>query len=102
MKTRFTWNSRKTAGLLIGLLVPLLAIPLVILILSLAQNFPFILYWNKFLDSPMIRSKIISLCIIPNLGVFYFFLNRERYDIARGIIIASACFLPYILYVNLS
>lgn len=102
MKTRFTWNSRRTAGLLIGILVPLLAIPLVILILSLAQHRPFMLYWNQFLDSPMIRSKIISLCIIPNLGVFYFFLNRERYDIARGIIIASACFLPYILYVNFS
>jgi len=101
MKTRLSWNSRKTAGLLIGILVPLLAIPLIILILSMSQHFPFMMYWHKFMESSVVRSKIISLCIIPNLGVFYFFLNRERYDIARGIIIGSACFLPYILYVNL-
>jgi len=102
MKTKFSWNSRKTAGLIIGLIVPLIAIPLVILLLSWTQHFEFIRYWNKFIEDDTVKSKILSLSIIPNLGVFYLFLNRERYDIARGIIIGSACFLPYILYVNFS
>ena len=102
MKRKFSWNSRIAAGTLMGILVPLLAIPLVMLVLSWAQDFEFIRYWNKFVHSQMVQSKILSLAIIPNLGIFYFFLNRERYDLARGIIIGSACFLPYILYVNFS
>jgi hypothetical protein len=101
MKKRFNWNSRVTVGMIIGLLSPLLCVPLTILIISWAQNYSFSLFWDRFFMDMAVMSKFLSLSIIPNLVWFYVFLNKERYDLARGIIIGSALFLPFIIYVNL-
>lgn len=101
MKRRFTWNSRVTAGTIIGALSPVFVIPLTIGLIAWTQNFYFSVLWNKFLHDLPVMSKFISLSIIPNLIWFYVFLNKERYDLARGIIIGSALYLPFILYVNL-
>jgi hypothetical protein len=101
MKRRFTWNSRITAGLVIGALSPIIVVPLTIALIAWTQNFEFSRLWSKFWVDLPVMSKFISLSIIPNLIWFYIFLNKERYDLARGIIIGSALFLPFILYVNL-
>lgn len=101
MKRKLYWNIRLTTGTLIGGLSPLLVVPLTILIISYAQHFYFSVLWNKFLHDVVVQSKFISLSIIPNLVWFFFFLNRERYDLARGIIIGSALYLPFIVYINL-
>ena len=101
MKRRFTWNSRVTAGTLIGVICPIIILPLTMVLIAWAQNFYFSVLWSKFFSDLAIMSKFLSLSIIPNLIWFYFFLNKERYDLARGIIIGSALHLPFILYVNL-
>ena len=100
MKRKFTWNVRVTVGTAIGAISPLIVVPLTILVIAWARNFYFSVLWSKFFSDPAVMSKFISLSIIPNLVWFYFFLNRERYDLARGIIIGSALHLPFILYVN--
>ena len=100
MKRKFSWNARTTVGLVIGFLTPMIAVPLVICLIAWAQDFYFAQLWHKFSVDKLVQSKFISLAIIPNLGWFYLFLNKERYDIARGIIIGSAIYLPYILYIN--
>lgn len=100
MKRRFNWNSRITVGVVIGALSPIILIPITMLIIAWAQNFYFSVLWNQFFIDLSVMSKFISLSIIPNLIWFYLFLNKERYDLARGIIIGSALFLPFILYVN--
>lgn len=100
MKFRLRWNARMTAGLIIGILTPIIAIPLVMWIIALVQNWHFVQLWHLFKASTNAKGKFISLAIIPNLGWFYFFLNRERYDIARGIIVGSACYLPFVIYTN--
>ncbi len=101
MKRRFNWNARTTAGMLIGILSPLICVPLTIWIISLTQHYPFSLFWDRFFVDLNVMSKFLSLSIIPNLIWFYVFLNKERYDLARGIIVGSALFLPFIIYVNL-
>jgi hypothetical protein len=101
MKRRFNWNARTTAGMLIGILSPFICVPLTILIISLTQHYPFSLFWDRFFVDLNVMSKFLSLSIIPNLVWFYVFLNKERYDLARGIIVGSALFLPFIIYVNL-
>ena len=101
MKRKFNWNARTTAGMLIGILSPLICVPLTILIISLTQHYPFSLFWDRFFVDLNVMSKFLSLSIIPNLIWFYVFLNKERYDLARGIIVGSALFLPFIIYVNL-
>ncbi len=101
MKKRFSLNKRIIAGWIIGIIIPLACIPLVISLLSWADSTrTFNILWDEFTGSTIKQSKIVSLAVIANLGVFYFFLNRERYDLAKGVIIGSACFLPFILYAN--
>lgn len=97
---KLNWNSKRTVGTVIGALTPLVAVPLVMVLIAWSQNFYFSQLWYKFTHDDMVQSKFFSLAIIANLGWFYLFLNKERYDIARGIIIGSALYLPYILYLN--
>jgi hypothetical protein len=73
---------------------------LVILMLSWIENFQFSQLMSKFMDASIVRSKIISIAIISNLIWFYLSLNREKWGLAMGIIVATMLFLPYILYVN--
>ena len=98
MKRKFNWNVRNTAGLIIGLLTPVICIPLIIWISSLAYNFMFTQLWYKLMHSRSSQSTFLSLSCIPNLLWFYFFINRERYDLAKGIIVGTATFIPYIVY----
>jgi len=98
MKIKFKWNVRVTVGTIIGIFTPLVAIPLVIGIIALSQDFPFSTLWYKFQHDDTVQSKFLSLSCIPNLGWFYLFLNKERYDLARGVILGCACFIPYIIY----
>ncbi|MBU2018118.1 MAG: hypothetical protein KJ941_00615 [Bacteroidetes bacterium] len=92
------WNKQHTIGLLIGILAPLICIPLVVMILSSVQGYSFTRLWNTFEFNHQVQSKIVSLSIIANLGLFYVFLNKEKYNYAMGIILGSICFLPVILY----
>ena len=94
------WGFSHTKGLLVGILSPLVFVPIVIMILSWSQNFMFSQLWYKFLHDESIRSKVISIAIIANLAWFYISLNREKYGFAMGVIVGTICFLPYVLYVN--
>ena len=94
------WTKNHTYGLIIGIISPLIFIPLVILMLSWIENFQFSQLLSKFMDASIVRSKIISIAIISNLIWFYLSLNREKWGLAMGIIVATMLFLPYILYVN--
>lgn len=94
------WSKQHTYGLLIGILSPVIFIPVVILLLSWVENFLFTQLWYKFLNDPIVRSKIVSIAIISNLIWFYMTLNKEKWGIAMGIIIGTIIYLPYIVYVN--
>jgi carbon starvation protein CstA len=95
-----SWNKEHTLGLMLGTFAPLLAIPLVILILSSAQGYSFEILWTRFNISNQVMSKTVSLSIIINLILFYLLLNKEKYNYAMGIILGSLLYLPVILYLN--
>lgn len=95
------WNAKNTVGLLIGIASPFVILPITMAIIAWTQNYYFSQLMYKFSINTVLQSKLISLSIIPNLLWFYLFLNKERYSIARGIIIGSALFLPYMAYINL-
>jgi hypothetical protein len=94
------WSKAHTLGLIIGVLSPMLFIPIVILLLSWVENFMFEQLWFKFTSSSPVQAKIVSLAIISNLIWFYLSLNREKWGIAMGVIMGTILYLPYILYVN--
>lgn len=94
------WGKYHTFGLILGFLGPLIYIPLIIFILSRIHNTYFDVYMNMFFSLKSTQGKFISLAIIPNLLWFFLFLNREKYNTAMGIIVGSALYLPYIIYIN--
>jgi len=73
-------------GLALGMILPL-AIFLLVYQIGYS-NTPF----NEFMKfSFMIGAlaKIFSLCVFPNLAIFYLFLNNEYWRATRGIITAT-------------
>ena len=98
MKINFT--REHAIGLLIGVVSPLVFLPVVLLILSFAQNTSFNYLWDQVVQFPEYRSKYISLALISNLVWFYLFLNREKYNYSYGIILGMIVFVPYMIYAN--
>jgi hypothetical protein len=88
-------------GTAIGFISPVVFLPIVLFILALINDYPFSFFWDQFVAYPEFTSKYISLALISNLMWFYIFLNKEEYQISRGIIFAMFCFIPYMIYVNL-
>ena len=79
------WN-KFWIGLALGIVLPLVAF-LLIYFLGYSKT-PF----GDFLKyASMIKAlpKILSLCVIPNLAVFYFFLNKEYWYATRGVITST-------------
>ena len=79
------WN-KFWIGLALGVVLPLIAF-LVIYLLGYSKT-PF----GEFMEFAFkIRAlpKILSLCVIPNLAVFYLFLNKEYWYVTRGVIAAT-------------
>jgi hypothetical protein len=94
------WTKNHTLGMIIGFIGPLIYIPIILFIIAKTQNFYFEQLWYKFTVNQTAQGKFISLAIIPNLIWFYLFLNKEKYNFAMGIILGSALYLPYILYIT--
>ena len=84
-KKRNKWDHRQI-GFLAGLIAP--AITFFIYYLSRYSQLAF----SEFVNTTVIYgviTNIIALCALPNLLIFFFFLNKEYYDSARGIIFAT-------------
>lgn len=94
------WSMDHTKGLLLGLLTPIILAPLVLWVISMTQSYYFEQLWNKFSINKPYQIKIITISIIANLGWFYLFLNKERFNFAMGIILGSLVFAPYIIYIK--
>jgi hypothetical protein len=43
----------------------------------------------RFLVLGHVLSVVLSLCLIPNLGMFFLFINKEYYKTTRGIILST-------------
>lgn len=78
------------AGLLIGLVFPLSG---VLLLYFFWGNGDFKSYCTMFFDTHNYlrvdkASKVLSLSMITNLIPFYYFLNKKKYQTARGVLTA--------------
>ena len=89
-------------GMSIGLISPIMFLPLVWFVLGQAQHSSVQYMWMQFDMNSMIKSKHLSLAMISNLVWFYYFLNKEKYLITRGIILGMLAYAPYMLYIFFS
>ena len=80
-------------GLLLGILAPALTM--------------FIIYVAKFNDyglrelvdmlvAKKVFTKIVSLCVVPNLALFFLFLNKNYFYSARGVLMATFVFAIFV------
>lgn len=84
---KFSFN-KLYIGLIAGLIAPIIAMLLYYLIkfneVSLASFLRTTYHYKILLN-------ILSLCVIPNLAIFYLFINRKMFNGAKGVIMA--CFI---------
>ena len=97
MKENF--NRKLLYGTLLGVLTPILFLPVLVYFLSLSKGMDFEVAWSQISNNNMNTSKYLSLSMIVNLLWFYYFLNREQYHLTRGIILGMICFAPYMVYI---
>jgi hypothetical protein len=92
MRSRFNSLS---LGLIVGILIPFLS-----LLFFYTTNFAKVSFVFFLLHTTQIEvlPKLISLCGIPNLGVFFLFIWRNHYYSARGVIFATL-FLTFLVLV---
>ena len=85
MKLSRRWN-KFWIGLALGIVLPLAVFFLIYLISYSKTSFEFFVKYALMTQS---LPKIVSLCVIPNLAVFYLFLNKEYWYTTRGVIAAT-------------
>lgn len=79
------WN-QLWIGLALGIVLPIVVF-LLIYLFGYSET-PF----GEFLEYAFVMRalpKILGLCAIPNLAIFYLFLNREFWNATRGVIAAT-------------
>lgn len=94
------WGKQHTIGLILGIALPLLFLPLLVLLMSLAEGYSFSFMWERFVAIDSVKSKFVSLSVIINMPVFYYFLNKEKWPYGMGMIVGSMLYVPVILYFN--
>jgi len=99
-KSKPTIRKEHVKGMLLGIITPIAIVPLVLFVLSISQNYLFSQLWHKFNMNNPYQIKIITLSIIANLGWFYLFLNKNKFTFAKGIIIGTMLYAPYIIYIK--
>ncbi len=96
------WTKQHTIGVLLGLLTPLICIPLVVFIRSYVQDMgTFERLWDQLSFSRDARGLTVSLAVIGNLLWFHLSMRKENYKRGTGVILGSMVYLLYIVYIKL-
>ena len=73
-------------GLILGILLPLLV--MVVFYLVKFSSYP-LEYFHEQLMNMKLFSKFVSICVYPNLLLFFIFIWRNRLYSARGVLGAT-------------
>ncbi len=84
-------------GLLLGLILPALALFVCYLFLKTDQDFRgFLAEYQRV----RLLSPLLSLSALLNLGAFYFFLQKNWYKTVQGVISATLLYAILIIYLK--
>lgn len=92
------WSKGHTYGILIGIASTIISCFIVVGILAWKDGMPYSTMWQRFTFLNVVTAKVISLASIGNLIWFHFFLKKERWPLAMGVILATILNLIIILY----
>lgn len=86
-------------GLIIGLIGPFIGFAIYGLYYVISHDISFSYFVNNvFLGNREAIAPIISLSLLFNIIPFYFFINRNFYQTARGILLSFFLFAIVIVY----
>ena len=80
-------------GLLLGILAPVITMLIIYLVQFSGYGFQELI---DILVSKRAFTKIVSLCVIPNLALFFFFLNKNYFYSARGVLLSTVLFAAFV------
>ena len=87
------WNNSKLYGFIAGLITPVIVSVFVYLFRN-PENFE--VFLNQ-ISSVNILSRVVSLCVVPNLLVFFVFIWTNKYNSAYGVIGATLIYAVVVL-----
>lgn len=73
-------------GVALGILLPSILFALIFIAMSGGSPLP--AAWDAMVKEKILM-KVIALCCVINLVLFYFFLNRSLYESTRGVIVGT-------------
>jgi len=73
-------------GVALGILLPSILFALIFIAMSGGSPLPDA--WDAMVKEKILM-KVIALCCVINLVLFYFFLNRSLYESTRGVIVGT-------------
>lgn len=91
-------------GVVIGLFVPLMAVPLVayIRLYHSPKNMSMEQFFNFVFHSKDLAASLLSLSVLFNLGVFFIFYRLKYDDANKGLIAASVIFFIIVSILKLT
>lgn len=98
MKLR-NFSKQHVYGMLIGIFSPLVFVPFVMIYKMWSENYTFQTLWYQLLNSPYPRVRMLSVATVVNLVWFYLFLNKEKWNWARGVILGTLLWVFYVVYI---
>jgi uncharacterized membrane protein YuzA (DUF378 family) len=86
-------------GFLMGVIAPII----ILYVISLSDYNRFGKNFFDFIEQASqanILAALLSLCAIINLGLFWLFLRKGKYNYCKGIIFGTFPYAAYIIYVK--
>ncbi|OFX83280.1 MAG: hypothetical protein A2W99_12300 [Bacteroidetes bacterium GWF2_33_16] len=82
-----------TLGLILGIAAPVLTMLIVYLLKFNLYKVDELL---DYLVAKQVFTKIVSLCVIPNLLLFFIFIRKNNLYSARGVLMATILFAAFV------
>ena len=85
-------------GVFLGIVLPLIAFS--IFFLYNMDKFPTVNEFTYFLSGSKIFAALVSLCVVPNLIIFFVFIRNNALKSARGVILSTFLFALVVVYLK--
>jgi hypothetical protein len=82
--------NRLIIGLAVGLILPIIVLFIVYYASYSAMEFSVFI---DYLEQYEIFTKVITICVLPNLGLFFIFIKRNMLMGARGVLFSVIIYL---------
>jgi len=87
-------------GLVLALVLPVLTF-LIFYLYKMEQNTSLVEFYDMY-ASKSVDTHVISLCVLPNLLLFYAFISKNSYNSAKGVISATLIYALIVVIMKYS